>query len=67
INRNNIRHVLGNLLRRYYASSQDYELIDQLFQPVDQLLNVSELQVDNVVALDIIPHYDDDGEYQEQT
>ncbi|CAF3617883.1 unnamed protein product [Rotaria sp. Silwood1] len=74
INTNNVLNLFSELVRRKYPesarnepSSNDHELADQLFLLFDQLLNSTELLVDNIVTLDFDIYNDDNEDYEEES
>lgn len=73
INLNNILHIFNDIVRQKYPettqtepSSKDYELADQLFVLINQLLTSAELLVDHSVTLDFDYDGDSSSDYQEE-
>lgn len=69
----NIVNLFNELVHEKYPectygepSPKDHELADQLFLLFDQLLNSTELLVDNIVTLDFDEYSDDSEEYEEE-
>ena len=73
INNCNVLNLFSELVRQKYPkstpdeiSSKDHESADQLFLLFDQLINSTELLIDNIVTLDFDDYHDDNEEYQEE-
>ena len=73
INISNILNLFNQLVHEKYPectyvepSPKEHELADQLFLLFDQLLNSTELLVDNIVTLDFDEYNDDNEEYTEE-
>ena len=73
INICNVLNLFSELVRQKYPeptpddiSSKGHELADQLLLLFDQLLNSTELLIDNMVTLDFDGYNDDNEEYQEE-
>ena len=73
INVNNFLYIFNDLVRQKYPdvapsepSSKDYELSDQMFVLLNQLLHSTELLTDHIVTLDFNEYDDCNPDYQEE-
>ena len=72
INGNNFLYIFSDLIHQKYPdvapsepSSKDYELADQMFVLLNQLLHSTELLTDHIVTLDFDEYDDCNPDYQE--